>query len=163
MRSTLRFLAIISLAWLAVVGVETSAQGRRLQADLTPLGGEKAANAAGTIPAWDGGITKAPAGYVPGQHYVDPYAADKPLFTITQQNVDQYAAKLSDGHKAMLKTYATFKMNVYPDAAQRVAPAAHLRRHGQEHRPRQAGERRQRRRGRHRRARRSRCRRAASR
>ena len=29
----------------------------RLGVDLTPLGGEKAANAAGTIPAWDGGLT----------------------------------------------------------------------------------------------------------
>ena len=37
---------------------------------------------------------------------MDPFAADKPLFTITQQNAEQYAAKLSDGHKAMLKAYA---------------------------------------------------------
>jgi hypothetical protein len=46
------------------------------------MGAEKAGNADGTIPAWDGGITR-PAGYKPGKHYVDPFAADKPLFTIT--------------------------------------------------------------------------------
>ena len=109
---TPRLLAITSLAWLAaLLAAPLQAQ---MKPGLTPVGGERAANADGTIPAWDGGITKPPAGYVPGRHYVDPYAADRPLFTITQQNADQYAAKLSEGHKAMLKAYATFKMNVYP-------------------------------------------------
>ncbi len=58
----------------------------RLGADLTPLGAEKSGNADGTIPAWDGGITTPPAGYQPGDHHPDPYAADKILFTITAAN-----------------------------------------------------------------------------
>ena len=35
----------------------------RLGKDLTPLGGEKAGNADGSIPEWTGGITKPPASY----------------------------------------------------------------------------------------------------
>ena len=125
MRSTLRFVAVISLVSLAVFAALPSPSAQeagRLPANLTPLGGEKAGNAAGTIPAWDGGLTKPPAGYVVGKHYVDPYAGDKPLFTITQQNAEKYAAQLSDGHKAMLKTYASFKMNVYPTRRSAAVP-----------------------------------------
>jgi hypothetical protein len=124
MRSTARFIAILTLASLTVfAGIALiSAQGGGLAAGLTPLGGEKAGNAAGTIPTWDGGLTKAPAGYTAGKHYVDPFAGDKPLFTITQQNADQYAAQLADGHKAMLKAYGTFKMSVYPTRRSASAP-----------------------------------------
>ena len=124
MRSTARFigtLSVLSLALLATLGVPL-AQQAGLPANLMPLGGEKAGNAAGTIPAWDGGITKAPAGYVPGKHYVDPYAADKPLFTITAPDVGKYAEQLGDGHKAMFKTYPSFKMIVYPTRRSTSAP-----------------------------------------
>ena len=38
----------------------------RLGQDLTPSGAEKAGNADGTIPAWTGGLTEAPAGFVEG-------------------------------------------------------------------------------------------------
>ena len=86
----------------------------RLGKDLTPLGGEKAANADGTIPAWDGGLTKPPTGYVTGKHYVDPYAGDKVVVTITAQNLAQFGDRVSPGHQAMLKTYPTFELNVYP-------------------------------------------------
>jgi hypothetical protein len=123
MRSKARFITTLllgSLLVLAALIVPTAQE--RLGANLTPLGGEKAANAAGTIPAWDGGITKPPAGYVPGKHYVDPYAADKPLFTITQADAAKYAANLSEGHKALLKTYASFKMIVYPTRRSASAP-----------------------------------------
>jgi hypothetical protein len=41
-------------------------------------------NAAGTIPAWNGGLTKPSPGFQPGGHYSDPFKADKILFTITQ-------------------------------------------------------------------------------
>lgn len=86
----------------------------RLGKDLTPLGAEKAGNAEGTIPEWTGGITSPPAGFKEGMHYIDPYAGDTILFTITGKNVDQYADKLTPGQIALLKTYPTYKMNVYP-------------------------------------------------
>ncbi len=82
----------------------------------TCMGAEKAGNASGTIPEYSGkyvgkwpGMTK-PFGFEPG-----PYAAEKPLFTITAQNMAQYADKLTEGQKALLKKYPqSYKMNVYP-------------------------------------------------
>jgi hypothetical protein len=121
MRSTQRFLATFFLAGLVVVSARTPLLAQ-MKPGLTPIGAEKAANADATIPAWDGGITRPPAGYTPGRHYLDPFAADKPLFTITQQNAAQYAAKLSDGHQALLKTYPSFKLNVYPTRRSASAP-----------------------------------------
>lgn len=83
---------------------------------LTCQGAERAGNADGSIPEYSGKYVgkwpgmKGPHGYEPG-----PYAAEKPLFTITAQNADQYAAKLTEGEKALLKKYPqNFKMNVYP-------------------------------------------------
>jgi hypothetical protein len=89
-------------------------QAARLGKDLTPMGAEKAGNADGTIPAWDGGITTPPAGYEKGMHHPDPYVADKVLFTVTADNMSQYADKLTVGQQAMLKAYPSYKMNVYP-------------------------------------------------
>ncbi len=73
-----------------------------------------AGNAAGTIPAWDGGLTKPVAGFQAGGHYSDPFKADKILFTITAANAEQYKNQLSPGQIALLKKYPTWKMNVYP-------------------------------------------------
>lgn len=98
---------------IAVQAAVSPADADRLGADLTPLGGEKAGNADGSIPAWDGGITTPPAGYKPGMHHPDPFANEQPLFTITAANADQYAGKLTAGHVALLKAYATYKMPVY--------------------------------------------------
>src|SRR5262245_32812571 len=83
----------------------SAADAAKLGAELTPLGAEKAGNADGTIPAWDGGITSADkagvTNFKPGQHHPDPYANDKPLYTITAANMGQYANKLTEGHKKL--------------------------------------------------------------
>ena len=115
-------LLFASLAFGAVSPQEAA----RLGADLTPLGGEKAGNADGSIPAWTGGL-KSPAdagfpNYHSPDHYPDPYASDKPLFTITAANMSQYAAKLSEGHKALFKTYPDYKMIVYPTHRSGASP-----------------------------------------
>jgi len=90
-------------------------QVARLGADLTPLGAEKAGNKDGSIPAWTGGITAAPAGYKPGDHHPNPFAADKVLYTITKANMEQHKALLSPGQQALFNLYPdTYKMNVYP-------------------------------------------------
>lgn len=87
----------------------------RLGKDLTPMGSVKAGNAAGTIPAWTGGVSKPIAGYKPGDHHPDPFADDKILFTITGSNYKDYLEHLTVGQIAMFKRYPkTFKMNVYP-------------------------------------------------
>ncbi|HUP29526.1 MAG TPA: DUF1329 domain-containing protein [Usitatibacter sp.] len=103
----------------------SSADLGKLGTTLTPIGAEKAGNAAGTIPAWDGGITKPIAGYRQGLNYPDPFAADKPLFTITGANADQYRASLPDGAYAMLKKYPGYKMVVYPTRRSASFPACH--------------------------------------
>jgi len=91
--------------------------------ELTPLGGVKAGNADGTIPMWQGGLTKPPAKYNNGGHYVDPFSDDSILFTITSNNVSEYADKLSEGHKALLKIYPdTYKLNVYQSRRTAAAP-----------------------------------------
>ena len=109
-------------AWGAVSPQEAA----RLGQDLTPLGGEKAGNSEGTIPAWTGGIKSAAdagfASYRSGDHHPDPYAADKPLFTITAANRGEHAAKLTEGHKALFKAYADYKMVIYPSHRSAAAP-----------------------------------------
>lgn len=120
-------ICILSLGLLLQAGVtraELAAdQIARLGADLTPLGGEKAGNADGSIPAWEGGLTQAPAGFQPGRHYLDPYAGDQVSFTITAANMGQYAGQLTEGHKALLQAYQdTYKMNVYPTRRSAAAP-----------------------------------------
>ena len=49
----------------------------KLGTELTPLGGVKAGNADGTIPAWDGGLATPPAGWQKGTHFIDPFADDE--------------------------------------------------------------------------------------
>ena len=113
-------LLLVSAAANAAVSAEEAA---RLGQDLTPLGGEKAGNAEGTIPAWQGGLTEAPAGFESGGHHPDPYADDQVLLTITQNNMDQHAGRLTAGHQAMLQQYGdTYRMNVYPTRRSAAAP-----------------------------------------
>jgi len=85
----------------------------RLAGDLTPVGAERAGNAAGTIPAWTGGLPQQPVD--PAVGYLDPYGDDPVLFTITAANADRYADQLTDGHRALFQLYPdTYRINVYP-------------------------------------------------
>jgi len=126
MKSLIRALAAALLLAPQAWGAVSPQEAARLGADLTPLGGEKAGNADGSIPAWTGGLkSAADAGfpnYRAGDHYPDPYAADKPLFTITTANMGQYAAKLTEGHKALFKTYPDYRMIVYPTHRSGASP-----------------------------------------
>jgi len=111
-----KFLLTSVLALLTSVAASaaiSAADAARLGNDLTPLGGEKAGNADGSIPAWTGGLTTAPAGYTPGMHHPDPFKDDPVLFTINAANADQHAGKLTAGHLALLKAYPTYVMPVY--------------------------------------------------
>ncbi len=117
---------ILGLGLLAAAGAATiagaevtSQQAARLGAELTPMGGEKAANTAGTIPAWNGGITS-PAqagapGFKSGGHHPNPFANEKPLYKIDASNMSRYDANLTAGHKALLNAYkGSYFLNVYP-------------------------------------------------
>jgi len=97
----------------------SQAEADRLGKDLTCVGAEKAGNKDGSIPEFSGRWLGTPPGieYKPnvGQHPVDPYPNDKPLFTITAANLSQYADRLTDGQKAMFAKYPqTFRLPVYP-------------------------------------------------
>jgi hypothetical protein len=108
-------LSLVPLVLLSLQLPASDLDFSRLAKDLTPIGAERAGNADGSIPAWDGGLTQPPAGWNPQQGYVDPFAEDKPLFTITAANAAQHADKLSPGLQALLKKYPQhFRMNVYP-------------------------------------------------
>jgi len=100
----------------------TADQAARLGNDLTPLGAERAGNAAGTIPAWTGGITQPPAGYTVGMHHPDPFAGDQTLYVVTPANLDQYRSKLTAGSIALLQAYADYKLPVYPTRRSAAVP-----------------------------------------
>jgi hypothetical protein len=135
----------ICTAWIAAtpaLAAISPDEAARLGADLTPLGAEEAGNPAGTIPAWDGGLTSpAKAGFPDfkrGGHHPDPFASDKPLYTVSGTNAAQHSAQLTEGHKALLAKYPSYKMIVYPtrrsaavpqriyDATKRIATTASL-------------------------------------
>ncbi len=98
----------------AALAGTSAADIERLGKDLTPTGAIRAGNADNSIPEWKGGLTTPPAGWKPEQGYIDPFANEKPLFTITGANADQYKDKLSPGLTALLKKYPNFTMPVYP-------------------------------------------------
>ncbi len=117
-------LAFSTVPALAAVSAQEAAQ---LGKNLTPMGAERAGNAAGTIPAWDGGITRPVAGYKESGHYPDPYGSDKPLFTIDASNMEKYKANLTPGQMALLKKYPTWKMVVYASRRSGSFPDGHYK------------------------------------
>jgi hypothetical protein len=92
--------------------------------DRTPFGAEASGNAAGTIPAWQGGLKSPLAGHQSGGPYADPYEADAPMFAISAANLEQYRAQLSPGQIALLQKYPTLRMNVYPTRRSAAFPDA---------------------------------------
>ncbi len=115
-KSTIRVLGsalMLSLLGLSAEAAVTAAEAAKLGNELTPMGANKAGS--GDIPAWTGGLTQAPAGYVSGGKLVDPFADEKPLFVINSSNYKQYADKMSAGQKAMFEKYPdSYRMPVYP-------------------------------------------------
>ena len=121
----LRTLAVLSLAAAVSLPAHArvdAAQAARLGQDLTPLGGERAGNAAGTIPAWDGGLATPPAGYQPGMHHPDPYAADAELYRVDQGNMAQYKALLSPGYQKLLAANPGYYLRVLPSHRSAAVP-----------------------------------------
>ncbi len=106
---------VFALVAAPVMAKVSQQEADRLKTDLTPTGGEKAANKDGSIPAWDGGLTTSPPCYKgDGTRYCDPFPEDNPVFTISAANAQQYKDKLSVGQMAMFQRYPqTYKMNVF--------------------------------------------------
>jgi len=111
--------AILASSALAKSSPEEAA---RLGKDLTPLGAEMAGNADGSIPAWTGGLARTP-NHKSGDRHDDPFADEKPLYSITAKEMAQYADKISAGQKAMFEKYPdTYRMDIYPAHRTHSAP-----------------------------------------
>ncbi|ATP48548.1 DUF1329 domain-containing protein [Pseudomonas sp. ITEM 17296] len=113
----------LSLLATSVMAAVSADEAAKLGSTLTPMGAEKAGNADGSISAWQP-LSKT-AGSADAKGFLsDPYGSEKPLFTITAQNVDQYKDKLSPGQVAMFKRYPdTFKIPVFKTHRGSTVPA----------------------------------------
>jgi len=113
----------MAIAWTVVPGSAfvSSQEAAALKSRLTPVGAERAANADGTIPAWTGGLTSAP-GYAAGTPRPDPFAGDKPLFSITARNFREHEDKLPEGAKALFAKQSDYRMDIYPSRRSAAAP-----------------------------------------
>ena len=118
---TLAALVALTLAGTALAAVSPE-EAAKLKTTLTPLGAERAGNEDGSIPAWTGGYTQAPADYKSGDVRPDFFAGEKPLYSITAENMEQYADKLTDGTKGLLQKYPDFRMDIYPTHRSAAAP-----------------------------------------
>ncbi|MBO0491899.1 DUF1329 domain-containing protein [Pseudomonas sp. Marseille-Q1929] len=122
---SLLHVGVLGLSILAsnVMAAVSATEAAKLDTTLTPMGAERAANAAGTITAWQPLATN--AGAVDARGFLaNPYASEQPKFVITAQNVDQYKDNLSPGQYAMFKRYPdTYKIPVYPTHRGATVPA----------------------------------------
>lgn len=107
--------AVMLLAFAGVaLGAITAEEAKKLGTTLTAVGAEKAGNRDGSIPEYTGGLTTIPPGFKKGSGLrADPFAGEKPLFTITQKNMDKYADKLNDGQKTLFRKYPGYRMDIY--------------------------------------------------
>ena len=99
----------------AALAAATPEQAAQLGKNLTAVGAEKAGNADGTIPAYDGGLTTIPVGFKAGDAFrPDPFAGEKPRLVINAQNAAEQASKLTATSQELLKRYPSYRMDVYP-------------------------------------------------
>ena len=85
--------------------------------DLTPLGGEMAGNADGSIPAWNRKWTGLPPGLEygsPGEQRPNPYADAEPVVIITADNYTEHKDNLSEGQLALFARYPKYEIHAYP-------------------------------------------------
>jgi hypothetical protein len=116
--------AVALAAFAATTFAAVSAdEAKQLGTTLTDFGAIRAGNADGSIPAYTGGYTGTPAGFKPDSGFwVDPYKDDKPLFRINAANMAQYADKLSEGQKQLLKTNPGYYLDIYPSRRSAAYP-----------------------------------------
>jgi hypothetical protein len=97
-------------------------EAAKLKSTLTPLGAERAANADGSIPAWEGGFTTVPANYKSGDPRPDFFASEKPVAQISVANMAKFADKLSEGDKVLLQKHSSYRIDIYPTHRTASAP-----------------------------------------
>jgi len=119
-------LALTGFATCAMAAVPAN-EAAEMGKSLTAFGAIQAGNADGSIPAYTGGMTSAPAGFKPESGFwVDPFKDEKPLFRIDSKNVDKYADKLSEGQKTLLRKYPDYYLDIFPSHRTTAYPKAVL-------------------------------------
>ncbi|AYC32757.1 DUF1329 domain-containing protein [Pseudomonas cavernae] len=124
---TMMQMGALALTLLAssVMAAVSQEEANKLGTSLTPLGAQKEGNADGSIPAWGGSLKPGAAPVDANGFLGDPFAGEKPLFTITAANAEQYKDKLTPGQLAMFKRYAdSYKIPVYQSHRTAGAPPA---------------------------------------
>ncbi len=107
--------AVLVLAAASTLAAVTAEEAKKLGTTLTATGAEQAGNADKTIPEYSGGLTTAPAGFTKGSGTrPDPFAADKPLYSIKGADLARYQDKLTAGTAEMLKKFSAYRVDVYP-------------------------------------------------
>jgi hypothetical protein len=106
--------AAIAMAMPALAGVSAE-EAKALGSSLTRSAPRRPPTRTAPFPAYTGGLTKAPAGYKAGDGIrPNPFADEKPRLAIDAKNMAQHAATLTEGTKALLQKYPTFRVDVYP-------------------------------------------------
>ena len=122
MRLLVCVLVLVAMPAFAKV---SQSEADQLRTRLTPLGGERAGNADGTVPEWRGGLTAPPPCHAAGARYCDPHADDKAYATITAANLEKWREQLTAGQIAMLQRHPdTYRLNVYPSRRDFANPPA---------------------------------------
>ncbi len=113
MRKVLLTALLLTCAGSALGAVSVQ-EAKKLGMTLTEIGAEKSGNADGSIPPYTGGLASFPVGFKQGSGVrPDPFADEKPLYSITAGNMDRYGDKLTEGSKALLAKYPTYRMDLY--------------------------------------------------
>jgi len=107
-------LALSMLATSVMAQSLTQAEIDSLGTTLTPVGAEKAGNAAGTIPEWTGGLPVDAGKKLERNFWENPYEGEQAEFVITAQNYQEHKDNLTPGQVAMFERYPdSFRMPVY--------------------------------------------------
>lgn len=119
MKSQFKLSIVMLAAWLASPAMATisAADAAKLGgAEFTETGAIRAGNADGTIPPHSGKrpVAAKPPASAGKWPFGDPYAADKPLYSIDAKNMAQHASKLSPGTQELMRKFPTFRIDVYP-------------------------------------------------
>ena len=118
----------LAWGWQALAAI-TPAQAQQLGSTLTEFGAIKAGSADGAIPPYTGGINAMsglPAAG-PARGFPDPFAGEKPLFSINSKNLATYASQVTPGVQALLRRYPEYRLDVYPTHRTASYPAWVLR------------------------------------
>ncbi len=118
--------AVLALSHASsALGAVAPEEASKLSTTLTAVGAERGGNADGSIPAYTGGLSEPPPSFVKGSGVrPDPFASERPLFSINAANLGQYADRLTEGTKALIRKYAAYRVDVYPTHRTAAFPAS---------------------------------------